>query len=70
MKNYPNMSYCAFENTALALQQLMEIINDELEEGRNYEEFLESRSSLEERSAVKRVRKNCEALLDLFEAID
>lgn len=64
------MSYCAFENTALALQQLMEIINDELEEGRNYEEFLESRSSLEERSAVKSVRMNCEDLLNLFEAID
>lgn len=33
MRDFPNMSYCAFENTAKAIDQCMGIIEAALEEG-------------------------------------
>jgi len=33
MSNYPNMSYCAFENTAAAIRQLIDMMGDAIDEG-------------------------------------
>jgi len=33
MSNYPNMSYCAFENTAAAIRQLIGMLGDAIDEG-------------------------------------
>ena len=33
MSNYPNMSYCAFENTSRAIRQLMQMIGEAIDEG-------------------------------------
>lgn len=33
MSNYPNMSYCAFENTAAAIRQLIGMMADAIDEG-------------------------------------
>jgi hypothetical protein len=33
MSNYPNMSYCAFENTSQAIRQLMQMIGEAIDEG-------------------------------------
>jgi hypothetical protein len=34
MQDGPNMSYCAFENTAAAMKQLVDIINDAIDSDR------------------------------------
>ena len=31
--NYPNLSYCAFENTAAAIRQLIDMMGDAIDEG-------------------------------------
>ena len=33
MSNYPNMSYCAFENTAAAIRQLIGMLGDAIDDG-------------------------------------
>jgi hypothetical protein len=63
--NRPNMYYCAFENTALAMQQLLYIL--ESEDPQDAEKFINSRSSFEEREAVVRVYS---LAMSLVEAID
>ena len=33
MRDYPNMSYCAFENTSRAIRQLMQMIGEAIDDG-------------------------------------
>ena len=33
MSNYPNMSYCMFQNTRLAMEQLIEAMNEAVKQG-------------------------------------
>lgn len=51
----PNMSYCAFENTAAALRQVLNLMYEAQDAGDTFQKFLESRSSAEERQAVERL---------------
>jgi hypothetical protein len=37
MSNYPNMSYCAFENTAAAIRQLIGMLGDAIDDGEPHE---------------------------------
>lgn len=46
MSSYPNMSYCAFENTAAAIRQLNGMLGDAIDEG----EPREMSSSYEQRA--------------------
>jgi hypothetical protein len=46
---YPNMSYCMFENTQLAMAQLLENMREALEEG-TAAEFFADMSSDEQRA--------------------
>jgi negative regulator of replication initiation len=54
-RNSPNMSYCAFENTADALRQVLNLMYEAQDAGDTFQKFLESRSSAEERRAVERL---------------
>lgn len=58
-----NMSYCAFENTAEDIQQLLNIMQGAAEDDMNLSEFIASRGSEYERRAVQRVLDLCEQLL-------
>lgn len=63
MNNYPNMSYCQFENTAVAMEQIMETIDDHIEEFNsldNFEDFL----SRYELRGYKKILELSERLLD------
>ena len=51
----PNMSYCAFENTASALRQVLNLMYEAQDAGDTFQKFLNSRSSAEERMAVERL---------------
>ena len=37
MSNYPNMSYCAFENTAAAIRQLIGMMGNAIDDGEPHE---------------------------------
>jgi hypothetical protein len=52
MRDYPNMSYCMYENTALALNQILGDLNDALEADVTFDQYREDRSSREERDAI------------------
>lgn len=64
MRDQPNMSYCAFENTELAVNQLIRMVSTAVDE--DYLLFL----STDERRAYNRLRDAMEVLADLMEAHD
>ena len=64
MRNYPNMSYCAFENTESAINQLIGMVSSAVDE--NYPLNL----SPDEHRAYDRLRDAMEVLADLMEAYD
>lgn len=64
MRNYPNMSYCAFENTESAVNQLIGMLSSAVDE--NYPLNL----STYEHRAYDRLRDAMEVLADLMEAYD
>lgn len=49
MTNYPNMSYCAFENTVAALNQ----IRYRLQDVSSMQELLDDASSMQEQQAIR-----------------
>lgn len=61
-----SMSYCAFENTAGDLQQLLNIVSDY----NTLEDLLESCSSEYERGGVRNVINICRELVDEFDRIE
>lgn len=68
--NYPNMSYCAFENTNSAIRQLIDIMSDALDERVTGEEFIEECSSWEEKTAVKQLKMNMKTLLQIYDNLE
>lgn len=65
-RNSPNMSYCAFENTELALLQIREIIS----EYSSMSELLADASSDEERASMKRFMRLLENTLGDLEDLN
>ena len=65
-RNSPNMSYCAFENTELALLQIREIIS----EYSSMSELLKDASSDEERASMKRFMRLLENTLGDLEDLN
>jgi len=66
LTNYPNMSYCAFENTNLAVQQLQGLVEEDRYEV-PFTTWLNSLSSREERRAVSDLMDNMRELLETLE---
>lgn len=60
MSNYPNMSYCMNENTLLAMQQIIEAIDNDAEEFWND-------MSREERRAFEELYLACEDFMSRAE---
>ena len=61
MRDYPNMSYCAFENTARAMDQLCGMLESALEDGEplNLNQY--------EMPHYRAMFDKCQALMDLIE---
>jgi len=62
MADYPNMSYCMYQNTRLALRQILGDLEEAQEKGITYKEYADERSSSGEKYAMKEFE-------DLFEEI-
>jgi hypothetical protein len=56
------MSYCMYQNTRLALQQILGDLEEAHEKGVTYEEYVDDFSSSDERRAMNE-------LVDLFEEV-
>ena len=65
-RNSPNMSYCAFENTELALLQIRDIIS----EYSSMSDLLKDASSDEERASMKRFMRLLENTLGDLEDLN
>ena len=63
----PSMSYCMWENATQTLQQL---VNDLEETYDSLQQYTQERSSEEERVSIKRVRKQCEKIVELLEDME
>lgn len=61
----PNMSYCAFENTNLALEQLTYMVAETIDDNEKLD-F----SSRDEEYAFRKIRYNMRELLDLLKEYD
>lgn len=68
MSNYPNMSYCMFENTHAALIQVLDALRD-AEEKNDLLGFY-NRLSHQERNAVTHLRYACEEYFDRMYTLD
>jgi len=53
MADYPNMSYCMYQNTRLALQQILGDLEEAQEKGVTYKEYVDDFSSSDEKYAMK-----------------
>ena len=67
MSNHPNMSYCAVENTASALHQVVDMMTDSGEFD-SIEEWVESLNEYE-RDALPVLLVHCRTIVNLFEAV-
>ena len=67
MSNYPNMSYCMYENTVQALNQICNHLSDSLDDCVTIEEYRKDRSSRQEAEAFDRIKYMCEDVLRLIE---
>lgn len=66
---YPNMQYCMFENTKLAMDQLIDSMREALENGREGAyEFLNDMSR-EERRAFNEMFGMCEDLMNCIDEV-
>jgi len=66
MRDYPNMSYCMFSNTTLALKQILNHLSEAQEEGLTFEEYANDRSSREERAALMDFESLMEEVQDVL----
>jgi uncharacterized protein YfbU (UPF0304 family) len=64
------MSYCAFENTASAIRQLLGIVEDCYDVGMTFSELVESRSSEYESRAVVEIVELAQQLVDSLNDLD
>jgi hypothetical protein len=55
-----------WQNTNLSLQQIVNDLQDTLDEGIPLSAYVEERGTVDERYAIKGVRRKCQELLDIL----
>ena len=65
----PSMSYCAFENTAVDMQQCVNMMHEAAEEGLSLVQFLRERGQYEA-PAVHRLVQQATDLLECYEILN
>jgi hypothetical protein len=68
-RDYPNMSYCAFENTNAALAQLTAIVDRALEDGLSHGEFVNDMSEYE-KLAFFQIRSKMAQLVEVLDQLE
>ena len=69
MRDYPNMSYCMYENTTLALNQILSDLSEAHEEGVTFDQYVQDRSSREERNAINELESLLEEVQYMLEQL-
>ena len=69
MSNYPNMSYCMYENTVHAMNQICNDLSDAEANYVSLNDYRKQRSSMHEAQAFDRIKYMCEDMLRLLENI-
>ena len=64
-----NMSYCRFENTYRDVSDCVSAIEDAVEEGISFEDFVKGLSSEQERESFYLMRSYCETFIELFDEL-
>jgi DNA-binding winged helix-turn-helix (wHTH) protein len=64
------MSYCAFENTTNDIRQCISIIENALEDGKNMQQFISSRSSDREGYAVQKLFHAVQEFVELYKELE
>ena len=64
------MTYCMWQNTNLSLQQIVNDLQDTLDEGIPLSAYVEERGTVDERYAIKGVRRKCQELLDILNTME
>ena len=64
MRDYPNMSYCMYQNTTL--KQILNDLSEAQEEGHTFEEYANECSSREERAALMGLESLMEEVQDVL----
>ena len=72
MSNYPNMSYCAFENTAAAIRQLIGMLGNAIDDGEPHEmsSYQEQRAFNEMQELIQSFQETLEQYNEHFEDYD
>ena len=64
-----SMSYCRFENTAIEIQNCIYDLEEAIENGLNFDQFMKNLSSDYERNAVRRIANLLNCMKDAFEQL-
>lgn len=65
-----SMSYCVFENTVVDLRNCLSFLEEALNSGQTFDEFIDSRSSEYEMKAVSQLIQLCEEITEMAKAFD
>lgn len=68
-RDYPNMSYCAFENTNAALAQLTAIVDRAIDYGMCKKDFVDNMSEYEQQ-AFSKIRERMANLITILDELD
>lgn len=69
MSNYPNMSYCMYENTVHAMNQICNDLSESLDSCVSLNEYRKQLSSMQEAQAFDRIKYMCEDMLGLLQEL-
>lgn len=64
------MSYCMYENTVAAMQQILNNLNDANDDGTFLDEYRDSLGSLQEADAFDSIKGMCKRLAAALENMD
>lgn len=70
MSNYPNMSYCMYENTVAALNQIYEDLMEESSDGTSIEKYRKGRSSRQEAEAFDNLIHFCHDIIEAYKEME
>ena len=66
MSNYPNMSYCMFENTVHAMNQVYRELQEAQDDGISPDDYRKALSSRQEAEAYDSLKEMCEDIISVL----
>ena len=69
MRDYPNMSYCMYENTTNALRQILDALEEATENSVSVESYRKGLSSRQEAEAFDNIRELCGDIIYAIKSI-